>query len=61
MEQGSNSWCMQALSQATGKSIPKVKAEYDKEGDLGTVAANARSAQKTMFQAAPLTVRAVFK
>ena len=52
---------LQALSQATGKSIPKVKAEYDKEGDLGTVAANARSSQKTMFQAAPLTVRAVFK
>ena len=53
--------CMQALAQATGKSMQKVKAEYDKEGDLGTVAANARSSQKTMFQSAPLTVRAVFK
>ena len=55
------SLCLQALAQATGKSMQKVKAEYDKEGDLGTVAANARSSQKTMFQSAPLTVRAVFK
>ena len=53
--------CLQALAQATGKSMQKVKVEYDKEGDLGTVAANARSSQKTMFQSAPLTVRAVFK
>ncbi|CAK0786390.1 hypothetical protein CVIRNUC_009603 [Coccomyxa viridis] len=52
---------VKALAQATGKSMQKVKAEYDKEGDLGTVAANARSSQKTMFQSAPLTVRAVFK
>ena len=57
----STSPCLQALAQATGKSMQKVKAEYDKEGDLGTVAANARSSQKTMFQSAPLTVRAVFK
>jgi DNA ligase-1 len=52
---------MQALASATGKTPQKVKAEYDKEGDLGKVAASARATQKTMFKAAPLTVQGVFK
>jgi hypothetical protein len=38
-----------------------VKADYDTEGDLGSVATKARQAQKTMFQPKPLTLRAVFK
>jgi ATP-dependent DNA ligase len=52
---------MQALGQATGKSEKKVKEEYDREGDLGTVAASARSSQKTIFETSRLSVRAVFK
>lgn len=54
-------FCLQALASATGKAPAKVKAEYDKEGDLGKVAASARATQKTMFKAAPLTVQGVFK
>lgn len=51
----------QALAGTTGKSTAKVKADYDVEGDLGSVATKARQSQKTMFQPKPLTLRAVFK
>lgn len=39
----------------------QIKAEYKEVGDLGVVAENARSTQKTMFAAKHLTLDAVFK
>lgn len=52
---------MKSLAQATGRKEPSIKADYDKCGDLGVVAAAARATQKTMFSPPPLTVRGVFK
>lgn len=52
---------VQALANATGRAPAKVKADYEVEGDLGTVAAKARATQKTMFASKPLTVQAVLK
>ena len=52
---------MQALAEATGKSPAQIKKMYEQEGDLGVVAATARSKQNTLFKPTALTLRAVFK
>ncbi len=49
----------QALAVTTGRDASKLKDEYDREGDLGKVAASSRAAQRLMFQPKPLTVREV--
>lgn len=51
---------LKALSQVTGRSIAALKATYKEVGDLGDVAAKARTKQKTMFPPPPLTVNKVF-
>lgn len=50
-----------ALSEATGKPLAQVKNDYQKVGDLGQVALQARGNQPTMFAPKPLTVEEVFK
>lgn len=52
---------MKALSQVSGRTVAALKALYKKVGDLGDVAATARTNQKTMFPPPPLTVRRVFQ
>ena len=52
---------LQALGEATGKSPAQIKKMYEQEGDLGVVAATARSKQNTLFKPKALTLRAVFK
>lgn len=44
-----------------GRAEALIKKEYGECGDLGVVAVNARSTQRTMFQPAPLTIASVFK
>jgi len=51
---------IKALSIATGRSEAKIKEDYKDAGDLGTIAVNAKAAQKVMFKPARLTVKAVF-
>ena len=49
------------IANTTGRSAQQIKLDAGKEGDLGIVAENSRSNQRTMFQPAPLKVPAVFK
>ncbi len=51
----------QALAAATGRKEALIKKEYEESGDLGVVAVNARSTQRTMFAPPPLTISGVFK
>jgi hypothetical protein len=53
--------CAQALAAATGRKEALIKKEYEESGDLGVVAVNARSTQRTMFAPPPLTISGVFK
>ncbi len=52
---------MKAIASATGRSLQKIKADLQEQGDLGKVAQISRSNQPTMFQPKPLTIPAVFK
>ncbi|KAK9240550.1 hypothetical protein V1525DRAFT_395320 [Lipomyces kononenkoae] len=52
---------MKAIGECTGRSQGQIKADYQKTGDLGTVAQNSRMNQPTMFKPKPLTVESVFK
>jgi DNA ligase-1 len=52
---------MKALSEATGRSIAQIKADYHKAGDLGLVAVKSKHNQGTMFAPKPLSVSEVFK
>eukprot|EP00775_Hariotina_reticulata_P004672 gene4672-4926_t len=52
---------IKALAQATGRKESSIKADYEAEGDLGSVAAACRGAQRTMFKPQPLTIAAVLK
>ncbi|BGP20443.1 ATP-dependent DNA ligase Cdc17 [Rhodosporidiobolus nylandii] len=49
-----------AIGESCGRTLAQVKAEYKKVGDLGQVAQDSRTRQKTLFKAKPLTVRGVF-
>ncbi|XP_064612505.1 DNA ligase 1-like isoform X2 [Liolophura sinensis] len=51
---------MRAVAQATGRSVDKIKADCQEKGDLGIVAENSRSSQRTMFAPPKLTVVNVF-
>ncbi|CAH0391028.1 unnamed protein product [Bemisia tabaci] len=55
------SYLMKAIAQCTGRSVPQIKSDAEKFGDLGIVAEQSRSNQRMMFQPAPLTVRGVFE
>ena len=50
---------IRAISQATGRSNDKIKADMQAEGDLGIVAQNSKSSQKMMFQPKPLKMTQV--
>ncbi|BGP58446.1 ATP-dependent DNA ligase Cdc17 [Rhodotorula sphaerocarpa] len=51
---------MKAIGESCGRTLAQVKAEYKKIGDLGEVAFNSRTRQKTLFKTKPLTVKGVF-
>ena len=53
------SFIMKAIGESTGRTLADVKADHNKIGDLGLVAAKSRSNQPTMFKPKPLTVRGV--
>jgi DNA ligase-1 len=48
------------IGESCGRTLAQVKAEYKKIGDLGEVAFNSRTRQKTLFKSKPLTVKGVF-
>lgn len=50
---------MKAIGETTGRSLKDIKADQNKLGDLGLVAAKSRSNQSLMFKPKPLTVRGV--
>lgn len=52
---------LKALSQVSGRTVEALKSLYKEKGDLGDVAATARTNQKTMFPPPPLTIRKVFQ
>ncbi|KJE95283.1 DNA ligase 1 [Capsaspora owczarzaki ATCC 30864] len=52
---------MKAIADATGRDMRRIKADAEAKGDLGIVAKESRSSQKTMFAHKTLTVEAVFK
>lgn len=51
---------MKALGEATGRTIPQIKAEYKNLGDLGSIALKSRKNQSTMMKPKPLSIQAVF-
>lgn len=51
---------MKAIAQCTGRTINQIKVDAKETGDLGIVAENSRSNQRTMFRPAPLTVSLVY-
>lgn len=51
---------LKALAEATGRKHAIIKAEIEKEGDLGIVAEQSRAKQKTMFAPPKLTISQVF-
>ncbi|XP_048000918.1 DNA ligase 1 isoform X2 [Leguminivora glycinivorella] len=53
-------YLMKAIGQCTGRTLAQMKAAAQKTGDLGAVAEQARSTQRTMFTPPPLKARAVF-
>lgn len=52
---------IKAVANATGRSAANIKKDMEKQGDLGLVAQNSKSNQKTMFNPAALTLTFVFK
>ncbi|KAH9456035.1 hypothetical protein Pst134EB_012254 [Puccinia striiformis f. sp. tritici] len=52
---------IKAIGSSMGRSIAQVKADFKKVGDLGSVAQNSRTTQKTMFKPKLLTVNSVYQ
>ncbi|RDB29312.1 DNA ligase 1 [Hypsizygus marmoreus] len=52
---------IKAIAESTGRSTAVIKAELQKEGDLGLVAMNSKNSQRTLFKPKPLTVSFVFQ
>ncbi|OAP61841.1 hypothetical protein AYL99_04044 [Fonsecaea erecta] len=50
---------MKAIGESSGRSLSVIKADHQKIGDLGLVAAQSKSKQSQMFKPKPLTVRGV--
>jgi len=50
---------MKAIGESSGRSLQVIKADHQRIGDLGLVAAKSRSKQGQMFKPKPLTVRGV--
>lgn len=51
---------LKAIAQSTGRTLAQVKADVQAMGDLGIVAEQSKSKQRTMFKPKPLTVEVVF-
>ncbi|KAG5310023.1 DNLI1 ligase, partial [Acromyrmex insinuator] len=51
---------MKAIAQCTGRTLAQIRADVQEVGDLGIIAENSKSNQRTMFQPAPLTVPNVY-
>lgn len=51
---------LQALADATGRSLSKLREDYHRTGDLGDVAVHSRTTQRTMFAVPRLTIRNVY-
>lgn len=51
---------LKALGMTTGVGLDHLKSSLKRQGDLGSLAENIRSRQKTMFTPKPLTVSVVF-
>lgn len=52
---------IKAISASMGRTIAQVKSEFKKVGDLGSVAQNSRTTQRTMFKPKLLTVSGVYQ
>ncbi|KAI8334194.1 ATP-dependent DNA ligase [Chlamydoabsidia padenii] len=52
---------MKAIAKSTGRAMKALKDDYVTIGDLGTVAKNSKSSQRTLFKPKPLTTSHVFK
>ncbi|KAJ3083298.1 tRNA ligase [Quaeritorhiza haematococci] len=52
---------MKAIANASGRTLAKIKADVDAQGDLGSVAQTSKGTQRTMFAPKSLTVTSVFK
>ncbi|KAG5639231.1 hypothetical protein H0H81_005305 [Sphagnurus paluster] len=52
---------IKAIGESTGRSIAVIKADLQREGDLGLVAMNSKNSQKTLFKPKPLTIPFVFQ
>jgi DNA ligase-1 len=52
---------IKAIGSSMGRTIAQVKADFKKVGDLGSVAQNSRTTQKTMFKPKLLTVNSVYQ
>ncbi|KAH9810674.1 ATP-dependent DNA ligase [Melampsora americana] len=52
---------IKAIGSSMGRTPTQVKADFKKVGDLGLVAQNSRSTQKTMFKPKILTVNSVYQ
>ncbi|XP_018395103.1 PREDICTED: DNA ligase 1 isoform X1 [Cyphomyrmex costatus] len=51
---------MKAIAQCTGRTLAQIRSDVQEVGDLGIIAENSKSNQRTMFQPAPLTVPNVY-
>lgn len=51
---------MKAIAEATGRGLDKVRAEVERKGDLGLVAQECKSTQRTLFKPRPLTISHVY-
>ncbi|XP_018339725.1 PREDICTED: DNA ligase 1 isoform X1 [Trachymyrmex septentrionalis] len=51
---------MKAIAQCTGRTLAQIRADVQEVGDLGIIAENSKSNQRTMFQPAPLTVPNIY-
>uniref|UniRef100_A0AC35UID2 DNA ligase n=1 Tax=Rhabditophanes sp. KR3021 TaxID=114890 RepID=A0AC35UID2_9BILA len=52
---------IKAIGESFGRKPDKIREDLKVKGDLGIVAQESRSNQKTLFQSAPLTVEAVYE
>ncbi|KAF5384850.1 hypothetical protein D9615_001509 [Tricholomella constricta] len=52
---------IKAIGESTGRSTAVIKADLQREGDLGLVAMISKNSQKTLFKPKPLTIPFVFK